>query len=138
MSELDRQTVEKYWNNLPNYFEGGKNKNILCVIDTSGSMTGCEASAPINVAISLGIYAGERCAGPFKDHYISFSSKPQFVDFSDANSLHEKLQIAKKHSEVSNTNIEAVFNLILQTAIKNSIPQNEMIKNILSGIFLLI
>ena len=116
MSELDRQTVEKYWNNLPNYFEGGKNQSILCVVDTSGSMTGSQASAPINVAVSLGMYAGERCTGPFKDHYISFSSRPQLihiegVDFAD------KVKRIYDTNLCENTNLSAVFDLLKDTAL---------------------
>ena len=42
-----------------------------------------------------------------------------------------KLEIALKHDEVANTNIEAVFDLILAIAVDNDIPQEEMIKNIL-------
>ena len=85
----------------------------------------------LDVANALAIYTSEHNSGVYKNKYITFSSKPRFVDFSNANNLQEKLQIAKEYSEVSNTNIEAVFDLILQTAIKNSIPQNQMIKNIL-------
>ena len=120
MSELDRITVEKYWNNLPNYFENGKNNSLLCVIDTSGSMTGSLATAPINVAISLGIYAGERCNGAFKDHYISFASRPQLIkiegiDFAD------KIERIYNTNLVDNTNLDAVFDLLKNVAL--STPQ---------------
>jgi hypothetical protein len=118
LSELDRITLEKYWNNLPNYLEGGHNQSILCVVDTSGSMCGNKASAPINVAISLGMYAAERCTGPFKDHYISFSSKPQLihiegVDFSD------KVNRIYQTNLCSNTNLAATFDLLKETALSN-------------------
>lgn len=121
--------LELAWKNLKDVLV----EDTLVVADGSGSML-TEVSGSISaldVANALAIYTSEHNSGVYKNKYITFSSKPQFVDFSDANSLHEKLQIAKKHSEVSNTNIEAVFNLILQTAVKNNIPQNQMIKNIL-------
>ena len=70
--------IEKYWNNLPDYLNGNPCK-MMCVVDTSGSMTGQEADAPINVAISLGMYCAERLGGPFKNHYISFSSRPKLI-----------------------------------------------------------
>lgn len=116
MDELDRLAVEKYWNNLPNYLEGGKNKSILCVVDTSGSMDGRQASAPINIAIGLGMYAGERCTGPFKDHYISFSSRPQLikiegVDFAD------KVRRIYKTNLCENTNLTGVFDLLKNIAL---------------------
>ena len=121
--------LELAWKNLKDVLV----EDTLVVADGSGSML-TEVSgntSALDVANALAIYTSEHNSGVYKNKYITFSSKPQFVDFSDANSLHEKLQVAKKHSEVSNTNIEAVFNLILQTAVKNNIPQNQMIKNIL-------
>ena len=122
-------TLELAWKNLKDIMV----EDTLVVADGSGSMLIEVAgnTRALDVANALAIYTSEHNSGVYKDKYITFSSKPQFVDFSNANGLYEKLQIAEKHSEVSNTNIEAVFNLILQTAIKNSIPQNEMIKNIL-------
>ena len=121
--------LELAWKNLKDVLV----EDTLVVADGSGSMLTevSGSTSALDVANALAIYTSEHNSGVYKNKYITFSSKPQFVDFSDANSLHEKLQIAKKHSEVSNTNIEAVFNLILQTAVKNNIPQNQMIKNIL-------
>ena len=53
------------------------------------------------------------------------------MEFKETDSLKTKLEIARKHDEASNTNIEAVFDLILNIAIENDLPQEEMIKNIL-------
>ena len=121
--------LELAWKNLKDVLV----EDTLVVADGSGSMFVAinGNTKAIDVANALAIYTSEHNSGVYKDKYITFSSKPQFVDLSNANGLYEKIQIAEKHSEVSNTNIEAVFNLILQTAIKNSIPQSEMIKNIL-------
>ena len=117
MTALDRETVEKYWNNLPNYFEGGKNQSILCVVDTSGSMTGGDgASTPINVAISLGMYAGERCTGPFKDCYISFASRPQLIHI-EGKDFADKVKRIYDTNLVDNTNLTGVFDLLKSVAI---------------------
>jgi hypothetical protein len=99
------------------------------MIDTSGSMWGNEASAPINVAISLGLYAAERARGPFAGHYISFSRRPQLietvgVDFCD------KVQRIYKTNLCENTNIEAAFDMLLNTAIKNHCTQDDLPKSI--------
>lgn len=128
MGDVD-PALELAWKNLKDVMV----EDTLVVADGSGSMllTVSGQIEALDVANSLAIYTSEHNSGVYKDKYITFSSKPQFVDLSEANTLRDKLQIANKHNEVSNTNIEAVFNLILQTAIKNSIPQNEMIKNIL-------
>lgn len=122
-------TLELAWKNLKDIMV----EDTLVVADGSGSMLAKVSgdTTALDVANALAIYTSEHNSGVYKDKYITFSSRPRFVDFSKANSLREKIQIAQEYSEVSNTNIEAVFSLILQTAIKNSIPQNEMIKNIL-------
>lgn len=121
--------LELAWKNLKDIMV----EDTLVVADGSGSMLTRVSgdTTALDVANALAIYTSEHNSGVYKNKYITFSSKPRFVDFSKANSLCEKIQIAQKYSEVSNTNIEAVFDLILQTAIKNKIPQNEMVKNIL-------
>ena len=123
------QTLELTWINL-------KDINIcetLVVADGSGSMTMPVSgnTRALDVANALAIYTSEHNNEIYKDKYITFSATPQFVDLSKANSLKEKLQIAFKHNEVANTNIEAVFDLILDIACDNDIQKDEMIKNIL-------
>ena len=83
------------------------------------------------VANALAIYFAERSSGQFKDNYITFSERPHLVDLSKGKNLREKIQIALKHSEVANTNIEAVFDLILTTAKKNNMEQSDLPANIL-------
>ena len=83
------------------------------------------------MANALAIYTSQHNNEPYNDKYITFSANPQFVDLSKANSLQEKIQIALKHSEIANTNIEAVFDLILGVAVENHISRNKMIKNVL-------
>ena len=127
-NSTERAAINKYWDNLKDYFDGCS-LDALCMIDTSGSMWGCEASAPINVAISLGLYAAERARGPFAGHYISFSSRPQLietvgVDFCD------KVQRIYKTNLCENTNIEAAFDMLLDTAHKTHCTQDELPKSI--------
>ena len=126
-------TLEGLWKALPDTVNG--NGNTIVVADGSGSMT-CNVGRNTNVtaldvANALAIYFAERSSGEFKDKYITFSEHPQLVDFSKAKTLREKIQIAKRHNEVANTNIEAVFDLILKTAVNNHMSQDDMPKNIL-------
>ena len=123
------ETLELAWDNLEDVFV----KDTLVVADGSGSMTvsvGGKTSA-LDVANALAIYTSEHNNGVYADKYITFSSRPQFVDLSKGDSLKSKLEIALKHSEISNTDIEAVFKLILGVAVENDIPNEEMIKNVL-------
>lgn len=121
LSDTDRAMIEKYWNNLPDYLNG-KPCKMMCVVDTSGSMTGMGANAPLNVAIALGMYCAERVGGPFKDHYISFSSMPQFIKIEGVDFV-DKVRRIYKTDLCSNTNIEATFDLLMKTA-KNSNPED--------------
>jgi hypothetical protein len=125
--------LEGMWKALPDTVKG--NGNTLVVADGSGSMTcnvgGQTGVTALDVANALAIYFAERASGEFKDKYITFSHKPQLVDFSNAKSLRDKIQIALRHNEVADTNIEATFDLILQTAVNNHMAQEDMPKNVL-------
>lgn len=125
-------TLEELWKALPDTVQGCG--NTIVVADGSGSMTvrvGNTDVSALEVANALAIYFAEHSSGQFKDKYITFSDRPQFVDFSKCNSLHDKIQTALTHSEVSSTNIEAVFDLILNTAVKNKMSQDDIPQNIL-------
>lgn len=124
--------IEAMWKSLPDTVQGAG--NTIVVADGSGSMrvnVGDSSVTALEVANALAIYFAEHSSGEFKDKYITFSSRPQLVDFGWAKSLRDKLQIALRHNEVSNTNIEAVFDLILKTAKKNDLRQDEIPANVL-------
>ena len=123
--ETDRAMVNKYWANLADYFNGA-NLNALAVVDTSGSMHG----TPINVAISLGMYCAEKAGGPFANHYISFASRPQLIECEGVDFV-DKVHRIYRTNLVDNTNIEAVFDLLLDTAKANKCSQDDMPQNIL-------
>lgn len=126
-------TIEALWKALPDTVNGCG--NTIVVADGSGSMTTqvdrSSSVTALEVANALAIYFAEHSSGQFKDKYITFSERPQIVDFSNATSLHDKLQIALAHDECANTNIEKVFDLILDTAIKNRMKQEDLPQNIL-------
>lgn len=121
------ETCELLWKALPDYVNG--DSSTIVVADGSGSMrvpVGNSGVTALTVANSLAIYFAERAKGEYKDKYITFSCWPQLVDFSSANSLYEKNRIALKHCEMSNTNIKAVFDLILQVAVNNNYEQKDL------------
>ena len=125
LDDTDRLMVNKYWDNLTDYFNGA-NFNAMAVVDTSGSMRG----TPLNVAISLGLYCADKAKGPFAGHYISFSRvakliKTEGVDFCD------KVRRLYDANLCENTNIESVFDLMLYTAINNRCTQDDLPKNII-------
>ena len=124
LDNTERLAVNKYWDNLKDYFNGCS-LDALCMIDTSASMWG----RPIHVAISLGLYAAERARGPFAGHYISFSRRPQLVA-TDGVDFVDKVERIYRTNICENTNIEAAFDMLLDTAIKNRCSQSDLPKSI--------
>ena len=125
------ETLEQLWEALPNLVK--EDTNTLVVADGSGSMTnkiGDSNVSALSVANALAIYFSEHNKGNFANKYITFSNRPQLVDLSNATTLRDKIQIALSHDEISNTNIEKVFDLILSTAINNNYSQSDMPNNI--------
>jgi len=125
-------TLEQLWKALPDFVN--EQGNTICVADGSGSMTttigGTNVSA-LSVANALAIYFAEHSNGEFKDNYITFSNRPRLVDFSSAKTLKDKISIALRHNEVADTNIEAVFDLLLKTAVSKKLSQEEIPANVL-------
>ena len=122
------EALEQMWKALPDYVEG--QSNVMVVRDGSGSMTNSISTntnvSALNVADALSIYFSERSSGPYKNKFITFSEHPRFVDLSKLGTLRDKLKELRKHDECQNTNIEAVFDLILDLAIKNKLKQEEI------------
>ena len=127
--DVNRAMVNKYWDNLADYFNGAS-FNGMAIVDTSGSMCGSEASAPINVAISLGMYCAEKARGPFANHFITFSSDPAFmrvegVDFCD------KVSRMSAAPWGGSTNVEAAFDMMLNTALSSHCSQRDIPENLI-------
>ena len=116
----ERAMINKYWDNLTDYFNEAS-LNALAVVDTSGSMCGL----PMQVAISLGLYCADKAKGPFYDHYISFSSRPQLVKCEGVDFV-DKVGRIYANSIVEDTNLEATFDLILSIAFANNLSQDDL------------
>lgn len=112
LSETDRAMINKYWENQKDYLNGTPCK-MICVVDTSGSMRG----QPINIAIGLGLYCAERIGGPFKNHYISFASRPQLIETTGVDFV-DKVHRIYKTNLCDNTDLAAVFKLLKETSLK--------------------
>lgn len=128
------EAIEQLWKNLK---EVPGLKDTIVVRDDSGSMesriSGSNVSA-LEIATALGIYCAEHNSEAYKNKIITFSHTPRYLDFSDERifgSLHSKYKYLSEHSEVSNTNVEAVFNLILKTAVDNHLEAKDLPSQIL-------
>jgi len=122
MSADERRSVDVTWNAQEDFTRG---ENALAVIDGSGSMYCFGSPKPAEVALSLGIYFAEHSKGAFANHFITFSHNPRLVEIKGKD-IFEKVQYCKSFNEVADTNIRAVFDLILTTAVKNRLHQSEL------------
>ena len=124
-------TLEELWKHLPNI---DMPESTIVVADGSGSMTSCVGNTSVSalaIANALAIYFGERGKGNYANKYITFSERPRYVDFSRCKTLRDKLAVALRYNEIASTDIEAVFNLILNTAINNNLRADELPANVL-------
>lgn len=118
---LDK-TLEGLWKALPTL----TTENTLVVRDGSGSMMG----KPMDVSTAMAIYMAERSTGEFHNQFITFGAKPKLISLDGMDTLREKLLKTYRETDCSNTNIKAVFDLILRTAVNNKMSQEDMPKNI--------
>ena len=98
---------------------------MMCVVDTSGSMRG----TPIDVAISLGMYCAERLNGPFKNNYISFASRPQLINIEGVDFV-DKVNRIYRTNLCDNTNLTAVFDLLLSIARDPKVKKEDIPRSI--------
>lgn len=120
----DKKAVEAQWNALPDYMVNSNDK-VLPVCDTSGSMNGL----PLDVSLALGVYISERNKGIFKNAFITFSAKPEMHYIKGT--LWERLMQIRNSNAGYNTNLQAVFDLILSSAVNNNVPEKDMPNKIL-------
>lgn len=129
LDDTNRLMVNKYWDNLEDYFNGST-FNGMAIVDTSGSMCGTDAAAPINVAISLGMYCGMKAKGPYANHFITFSSNPTFVEIEGVDFCDKVVRMSRADWGGS-TNVEAAFDMMLDVAIKNHLSQSDIPENLI-------
>ena len=121
-SEEERRSLDVTWRMLEDFTT---DENALVVADGSGSMYWNGKPMPAAVAQSLAIYFAEHNKGKFHNHFLTFSMTPQLVEIK-GNDFVEKVRCCKTFDECANTNLEAVFDLVLQAAAENHVPQAEM------------
>lgn len=132
LDDTERLMVNKYWDNIPNVFPNNEDFNAMVVCDTSSSMLSgaSNTASPMEVAVSLAMYAAEKAKGPFKNHYISFSRKARLVEIEGVDFCDKVIRIIQSNV-CENTNLESVFDLVLTTALKNKIPVEAMPKSLI-------
>ena len=122
------ETLEQLWNaqEAPKDYE-----DILIIRDGSASMcqhlTGNSSVTALSVADSIVLYCSQHNKNEsFRNRFITFSSRPQMVDISMCQTLRDKLRRLHRFDDYSNTDIEATFDLILDTVVKKHLRQEEL------------
>jgi hypothetical protein len=89
-------------------------------------MMGSRADAPINVALSLGMYCATKAKGPYANHFFSFNDRPEFLEIHGFDFVDKLRNIVEDADWGGSTNVEAVFDKILQIARENHLSQSDI------------
>ena len=122
----EKKLYDLMWNNQKNVV-GENYKNILVMADASGSMETMNC-LPLANSIGLAIYTAERNKGYFHNRFLTFSSRPELVK------VEGKTIINKVHNIkpiCANTDIDKAFELLLESAVEENIPEEEMPEEII-------
>ena len=118
--------IDAQWAALPNFM--GDGHKALAMVDVSGSMScsvgGISGTTCMQVAIALGLYVSDKNSGPFKDLFLTFSTRPSFVHLTGK--LTDKLQQMSRANWDMTTNLEGAFEAILDHAVQNDVPAEDM------------
>lgn len=126
--------AEAQWKALPNYVGDA---SILPLVDVSGSMyaavAGSNTVRAMDVSVALGVYLAEKNQGKFKDLVMTFSTDPEFIKMKGENVKGPggKFAQVEQGNWGMSTDLEAALRLILKTAVKGKVPQEEMPKTLL-------
>jgi hypothetical protein len=95
---------------------------LLPMVDVSASMSG----TPMEVAIALGILVSMTCDLAFRNRFITFDSKPTWVDLTGYQSLFDKVKKTQSAPWGGSTNFEAAFEMILKAACDASLTPDQI------------
>lgn len=125
VSTKEDAVVEAQWKALPNYLS--KPMNAVVMADVSGSMKS-PYNRPMATSIGLATYFAQHNTGAFHNQYMTFTDQPHFINIKEGASLLENVQRVASAGVGYSTNLEAAFREVLNVAIRNWVPINEMPK----------
>jgi len=129
ITEDHKALLQAMWEQLPDYFDGNT-RNVLPIIDVSGSMSSIISTSStmtcMDVAVGLGMYCALRTEGIFKNKFITFETSPRLMEIPAHASFSEKVNFVKQAPWGGNTNFQATFELILNSAVKDNLRQIDL------------
>lgn len=128
MSLEEKKHLDLLWQNIPKI---DTSENALVVADTSGSMFYACGQYALGIAASIGLalYYAENNKGIFHNRFITFSAKPKLQKIQ-GKTIYEKVKFLENADWECNTDIEAVFTLILNIAINKNLAQEDLPKKL--------
>ena len=102
--------------------------NDLVVVDTSSSMHSPDF-LPYDVACAMGLLISKCSVGKFKHHVLTFNTSPKFVVLNDV-PIYERYEQLTKIDWGGSTNIQATFELILNSGKNYGLTQDDMPKRL--------
>ena len=139
LSAVQKITIDKQFDGLietAKKDDGGIKGNVLCALDTSGSMTSPIDGGPVgltsfDVCVSLGIYFSELNTGAFHNHVAMFNDTSSMLELKG--SFSDKwFQIMHSTTAWGSTNFQSLIDLIVNTRKRHpEIPLEDFPKTLL-------
>jgi len=101
--------------------------NMIPLCDVSGSMEGL----PMEVSIALGLLISQVVKEPFKDLVITFSADPELYHLDSKRYLRARYEKLRNAPWGFNTDLQKVFDLILNRSQQYNVPDEDMPKVLL-------
>ncbi|WP_258222196.1 DUF2828 domain-containing protein [Brachyspira hampsonii] len=125
-----KEEFDLTWKNLPNIF-GDNNLNAIVACDVSGSIGMSLNGQPLICSVALAIYIAQLNKSAFHNHFIDFCGNSKMHDISNINNIVDVVDYVLRASADYSTNIDSVFKALLDTAVNNHVPDEELPKYII-------
>jgi hypothetical protein len=116
--DAERDLLNSQWRN--NLTQTGVLKNMIAMVDVSGSMEG----EPMNVAIALGLMIAEKSS--LGKRVMTFSAKPTWVNLESYEDFVSQVSIIKEAEWGMNTNFHFALDNILDAIIQNKMAPEDV------------
>lgn len=112
---------------------GSINKRLLPVADVSESMNSYggydgkdQKVRPIHVSLGLSMLLANKLEGAFHNVVMAYSKEPKLVKLQEGTFSEQLEDLGRNIPKAYGTNVEAVFTVLLQTAVQNHLTQEDM------------
>ncbi|KAL4643483.1 hypothetical protein ACB092_02G095700 [Castanea dentata] len=127
LEEDGGQVAELQWERMvSDVAKKGKLTNCIAVCDVSGSMNG----TPMEVCVALGLLVSELSEEPWKGKLFTFSENPQ-LHLVKGDTLLEKTKFIREMDWGMNTDLQKVFDQILEVAVEAKLTEEQLIREFL-------